>query len=642
MQKHVIKGNLKGFLCKDCSEPVFPAKVQLYLPWQEKQVLANVVADTKETFRLVSEKEAKQREKLLLAQTETDAEGNFRIEVDSKHAGSAFDIDFKCANVPRVLLGGIKGEPRPPQPPQQFHLTTFAPRWGMQKQAGNQQEAAEMLFKWEYVIPARWWCYIRGHFFDTWTICGQLRNCQTGQPIARATVEAWDADLISDDLLGSATTDVNGHFRIDYNSADFRRNAFPLNLETDPGIPFFSSGPDVYFKATLGGVTLLNEGKANRRNNVGYCLCVDLCTEANILENITDTFPSIWASIGDAFLVGWSGGPRHFDAAGYAGREKYVLSQTITFKGQSAIYSASGNPVEYRFLVSKSTTPNGSGIAPSFSPEECVKPADESFVPSVIGTLSPKDITLGNSVLVLNDSEDFTDANEGWFSLRNALERTCRANSINLEDYIWIPNSSLMSFDTEKLIPSHNIAGLSINAGEPFPEEQKIPIEKIAIRFEAREVIDAASDNYATLPYSGQTLNSVIVCNTLKPFIRLEVEDLSSNPCAPVSGDIYGLYTLYHPYLASFSIQLSSADNSIVRQLHQPPILPLRSNTNPAIVGGNNRLKINDPDNLITCNYTLEPTTINTRLHNGMNRVAITFTADDDLRHSFYYEASRR
>ena len=626
MQKHVIKGNLKGFLCKDCSEPVFPAKVQLYLPWQEKQVLANVVADTKETFRLVSEKEAKQREKLLLAQTETDAEGNFRIEVDSKHAGSAFDIDFKCANVPRVLLGGIKGEPRPPQPPQQFHLTTIPPRWSMQKQAGNQQEAVEMLFKWEYIIPARWWCYIRGHFFDTWTICGQLRNCQTGQPIARATVEAWDADLISDDLLGSATTDVNGHFRIDYSSADFRRNAFPLNLETDPGIPFFSSGPDVYFKATLGGVTLLNEGKANRRNNVGYCLCVDLCTEIQVAENIDDYFPCAWTGIGRRFNVSWEGGEDDFDTEGYAGREKFALCNSIRLTGQAPTKSAAGNPLEYRFVISEHTTPNGSAPPPT----EGFHPNMELFVPSLVGKLRRKTFPY----LVHSVKSSIDDFDDGWFDINKAIKRTQDLLSLDLNNYSFIDEDTLMMLDTRKLKTPNDFMSVPVEAGDEFPASGKVEVKKVAIRFEVREVIDKTANIFNYLTDSGQTLNSVVINND-NPCLKLNIDKFKiGGTCTPIENDVNALYTIYHPHLQSADIKLLKGN--IYNRTLSDSFLPLNGNTNPAVQDGyNSELKINEPNNLERCSYTVE-LYINLRLHNGENPLVTP-----PVRVPFCYEGRR-
>ena len=181
--KYYLRGNLCGFLCDECSEPLSGMKVLLYLPWQKDSVISKAVANTKDTFRLVTNEESAARKDLLIATTQTDENGNYEFELDKKYGNKAFDIDFTCGTVPRV-------PPKPPiKRPLQFHLTTILPQWRINKQAEN------YYFQWEYCITAKWWCYIRGHFFDAWVICGHLRNCDTSTPIAGASVTAWDADL---------------------------------------------------------------------------------------------------------------------------------------------------------------------------------------------------------------------------------------------------------------------------------------------------------------------------------------------------------------------------------------------------------------------------------------------------------------
>lgn len=280
--KYIIKGNLCGSLCEDCFEPLSGMEVLLYQPWQKESVIGNTVASTKDTFRLVSKEESDLRKDLLVARTITDEKGHFEFVLDEKYSNSAFDIDFTCGSVPRV----------PPVPPRkeplQFHLTTIFPQWRIDKQRES------YYYQWEYCITSKWWCNIRGFYFDAWVICGHMRLCGTKTPIPNVKITAWDADFLTDDNLGSAVTDSNGHFRIDYTSLDFKRTFLsPLvNVETDPGLPLkFQSGPDVYFKYEYNGVAIQGETAANRRNNVGYCLCVDLC-----LKEIKVTPPGIPAS----------------------------------------------------------------------------------------------------------------------------------------------------------------------------------------------------------------------------------------------------------------------------------------------------------------------------------------------------------
>jgi hypothetical protein len=129
---------------------------------------------------------------------------------------------------------------------------------------------------WEYCISPRYWCLVRSKF-DAWVICGKLTLCKTGAPLGNIRVRAFDVDWLQDDDLGSAVTDANGHFRIDYVSADFKKDIFGFNIE-------LFGGPDIYFKVeTLGGAPLLteppNRGRAPDRENVGNCFCVKLCLD---------------------------------------------------------------------------------------------------------------------------------------------------------------------------------------------------------------------------------------------------------------------------------------------------------------------------------------------------------------------------
>jgi hypothetical protein len=111
-------------------------------------------------------------------------------------------------------------------------------------------------------------------------------------------VIAMDADLITDDLLGSEVTDLNGHFTIYYSSLDFKKTFLSpwINVETDKLFPFFSSGPDVYFRLEYLGTEIAFETAANRRNNVGHCLCVKLCTKK--IEIVDPGIPASFTHFG--------------------------------------------------------------------------------------------------------------------------------------------------------------------------------------------------------------------------------------------------------------------------------------------------------------------------------------------------------
>ena len=608
--KYTFKGSLCGSLCEDCTEPLDGIEVFLYLPWQKERILENAIAKTKETFRIVTKEEATARKGLLIATTKSDAQGNFEFAINEKYGSTAFDIDFSCGTVPRT-------PPRPPRrEPIQVHLTTIFPQWRMDRA----QEGS--FFQWEYCIPSKWWCYVRGFYFDAWVICGHLRNCQTGVPIARASVTAWDADFITDDNLGTAITDSNGHFRIDYTSIQFKQTFLSpwLNVETDPGPSLtFQSGPDVYFKASIGGVTLIDETAKDCRNNVGYCLCVDLCTKIGDADD--PNLPSIWVGIGREFYNSTGAGPRDFDVNGYAGASsgKFALTGVIRLTGSAARNAVSGNPVEYRFLVSHVTTPNGGAphLIGNFSKIVGVTP--NLFAPSLVATLVQ--IAFPNTpYAVISDQTDF-DA-DGWFDINHAIERTLVNNGFTMGDLhlfaIW-DEDTLIAMNTYALTTGQFIPAPVVNAGTPVPGGH-IPIEKVAIRFEVREVVNKPANIFNAMPGNGKTLNSAIMNNN-SMFMKLSIAELEvSGLCAPISGTVHAKYTVYHPHLASSSLHLKSNSGGVDKDISDALFLPLSGNTNPAIEGGaNSNLTLNDsPNDLIRCTYSLK-LWAQARLHNGDN-----------------------
>jgi len=599
-----ISGNLSGFLCSEITEAIYPAVVYLYRPWEEDRIDANTVASTKETFRHVTPAEKERRQSLLIATAKTDERGNFEFDLDDRYRATAFDIDFECGTVPH----------KPPIPPRrtpvQFHITSFYPQWNIDRKTEQYHS------HFEYQVPIKWWCGIRGRYFDAWVICGHLRNCETKIPIANATVKAYDADLFVDDFLGTAITDANGYFRIDYTSATFKHNFIPLNLETDPTFPFFSSGPDVYFKAELAGVSLVNETKVNRRNNVSYCLCVALCTTINVVPPNT-SFASRWTGIGLAFNASF-GGPSGFDVDGYAGNGKYALFGQIRLTGQAPFKSDAGNPLEYRFRLSNAPTPNG-GPPPGLATFTKVVGKDPGlFIPSLVGKLAEL-IPSSSDYQVISDAADFDS--EGWFDINKAVARAQLDNGLGpIENYVYLDEDTLLALDTSSLTSAANVSPDSISTGSSVPSGS-IPIEKIAILFEIRGVIDKGSNLFETIPGSGKILNSAIINNN-SSLLKLSIKEMeASGDCAPVSGLLNAKYTVYHPHLEAVALRLRNNSYSINRYLNDlgpaGHVIGLASNTNPAIEGGsNNLLPINPANDLNRCTYELLLRVLR-RLHNG-------------------------
>lgn len=623
--KNIFKGSLKGYVCDDCLEAVSEVEILIYHPYRKADVVVDTASNVKEAFRFVSKEEAKQRAELLVYKARTDAKGNFEVEIDERHINSSFDIDFVCGSVP----------PKHPKPKKdeiiQLHLTTFSMQTELEKQTRNQN------YCWEYYIAYKWWCYIRGHFFDAWVICGHLMNCKTNTPIANAKVMAMDADFLTDDTLGTDTTDANGHFRIDYSSADFKKTFLSpwINVETDPGFLSFQNGPDVYFKAELAGTKLVDETKANARKNVGYCLCVNLCSKVNVVNPDDPNFPSAWTGIGNAFSSSYGTSSYDFDADGYAGSGKNVLYSTIRLTGQAALKSASGNPVEYRFSVSDSTTSNdGLAAPPPAGFTKVVGLYPNLFVPGVVSKLIRKIFSLtNNEIFVYSDQSDF-DA-EGWFDVNHAIERSLINAGLTPADlflYNIIEEDTLISMNTAALTSAPNIPD-SINAGQAIPAANKIGIEKFAIRFEIREVINKPANQFGVIS-GGKILNSAIMNNN-PVFIKSAIAELeSSNLCSPINGTIHAKYTVYHPHLSSSSLHLRNNSNSVNRAISDG-IVPLASNINPAVTEktNNSSLLNNPPNDMTRCTYILKLFG-RSRLHNGDNAISDS----GPIEQIFFYE----
>ncbi|WP_131701551.1 hypothetical protein [Flavobacterium sp. ABG] len=599
--KNIFKGSLRGFICEDCLESISDVEILLYHPYRKETVAAN--ANLKETFRFVSKEEVKQREQLLITRKKTDENGNFEIELDERFVVGDYDIDFVCGTVPFKF-------PKPKRDEIiQFHLTSISMQSELEKQEKDQT------YRWRYTIAHKWWCYIRGHFFDAWTICGHLMNCETNTPIANAEVIAMDADLLTDDTLGTATTDSHGHFRIDYSSADFKKTFLSpwFNIETDPSFLSFKSGPDVYFKAELGGTKLVKETKANARKNVGYCLCVTLCSEVKVTDPGV-SFPSAWAGIGSQFTASYGLGPNAFDAEGFAGSGKHVLHSIIRLTGQAALKSIAGNPIEYRFRVSDVTALNNTPPVDKDNFTKIVGKLDNNlFVPSTVSKLSRKiPILYLDDIFVDSAQSDFDS--DGWFDVNHAIERTLIANGLTLADldlYNVIEEDTLISINTAELTNAPNVPDL-FSAGQPIPAANDILIEKFAIRFEIREVIDKAANSFGIIEGDGKTLNSIVMNNN--PIYRkLAIKELEeSTLCSPIKGTINAKYTLYHPYLASGSLHLNNNSYTINRYISDGVIDSVLLKR----IKDNSPLNAPPNNNLTRCTYTLKLAS-STRKHNG-------------------------
>ncbi len=350
---YVFRGRLCGLICPECPEPLSNVKVRLYRIRSEQNVTALAVAAPKDTFAILTDEQVRAKQSALLGEFDSDEAGNFTAVLGEKqqYGGEAFEVDVYCGTVPRLKPG-----PRPPQPIQ-FSITVVQPMW--------RQGETEVQATWDYCLSQRYWCQVRARQ-GAWTICGRVTTCAEGTPVFGVTVSAFDVDWWQDDPLGSAVTDSDGKFRINYLASDFRKTPFSplINVE-------WFGGPDVYFKIELGGGdVLLNEppsrGRAPDRENIGPCFCVDLCVEEPpVVKHAWFTHVGDfdinsdinWATDGKTSVaaptsgIGAHGGPGFGFYDGWYGFGLKLIGDCPT------THPGGGDPMRYRFLTAAAGAP---------------------------------------------------------------------------------------------------------------------------------------------------------------------------------------------------------------------------------------------------------------------------------------------
>lgn len=541
--KNIFKGTLKGYLCEECSELLSKVEVLLYLPYRE-DVVNTAVANPKETFHLVTKDEAKKREKFLIAKTTTDELGNFEFNIDEKYMNAAFDIDFVCGNVPPNFPKPKGGEPI------QFHITTLLPEWRSNTDLGYN------FFNWEYPISAKWWCYIKGYYFDVWTICGRLLNCETKAPLSGVKVIAMDADFLTDDELGSNVTDSNGKFKIYYNSAKFKQTFLSpwINVETDPGFTF-QSGPDVYFQLEYNGQKFALETAANRRNNVGYCLCVELC--AKDLVPPPPVVPPSFTHFGKTQHIPIQTGINALGKTlgGYAFFSSVNMVGTINQK-------INGAAMEYLFEYQEVSTPTTPLNPASWQP---VLP--NMINKTIIGYLWTLTGDISNPI-----------AYEPYYINGVGTEKTITFNG----NWIQVPQDSnfaahqdaeILNLDTEKLtgltaidmaMPTSGIGNATVSGSRPHTKNRYF-----AIRMRQRQLNNAATETIAGTSKPIAIYNVVYnnvskhgswaptTVNSQRIALSLDLQEIISGVggCSKITTDLHVKYGARNENLGS--IQLS-------------------------------------------------------------------------------------
>lgn len=557
---YIFRGRLCGLICTECPEPLSSVIVRLYRSRDAQTVTASAVASPKETFAILTEEQVDEKSSALIAETKTDEEGNFTFELSDRESynGEAFEVDVYCGTVPRLRPG------RNPPTPLQFSITTLQPRW--------RQRENDFAAVWDYCLPYRFWCLVRARF-GAWTICGRLRTCASPQtPIVGATVRAFDADWWQDDPLGSAVTDATGRFRIDYTTAQFQVTPFSplINVE-------WASGPDVYFTAELGGINILNEtqadGRKPGRENVPHCFCVELCSDAVQPPDAEDVPHWQQVEIFDIHPFP-SGSATGFSAEGYAGgpANSYVFGGGVTLKGNCPLrnVAAPANPLEYRFLIGEWTWPGGVDD-PTALPT--VAPAGVSPVTQIASThvgyvFYTNGLGFADSAQVRVEPGDLLPG--GWIRIDNKPVtvdmRDGTTSVVNVNNSNFLRTFDLFVLNSPQITSAHPAklpGGLPIlDAGRSLTTAEREPIRRYRLTFEVR-------DGASLAMVATDTLDSIVLDNS-PVALALDLEELRTNACNPVSAAVHILYTIDHPHLRFFSLGISNNNGGV----HPPPPLP--------------------------------------------------------------------
>jgi hypothetical protein len=574
---YVLRGKLCGYICADCPELLSDVVVRLYRNRKQQNVTALAVANPKDTFAILTDDQVKEKASYLIAETKTDQNGAYTFELGAgqKYSGEAFEVDLYCGNVPHRKPG--KKDPQPVQ----VSITTIQPMW-----RGNAENGFAAV--WDYCVPQRNWCAVRSRF-GAWTICGTLKTCQGGAPIRGAVVSAFDTDWIQDDPLGSGTTDSAGHFRIDYLREDFEKTPFSpiFNVEC-------FGGPDVYFSATLGPSTILNEnrsvGRTPGRCNIGPCFCVDLCSP-DVQPPDNEHVPH-WMKVWDfdihppATTMGSA-----FSPEGYAkgGGSYYVFGDNnspqhgVLLRGNCPLTDIAppNGDLEYRFRIGEWTwLGGGDGDAttlPTVAPLS-LNPITE-IRPTQVGYVSYLDagsvFSWGDVIITSADV-----AADGWIHLNgkpvtvdmhdgtNSLVSITPSNFLRTDELLVVNSTAITSVHAVRA-PGGGPGGMpKADAGRLLTAAEQEPIRRYTLTFEVRD-----AGNPGVVIYS-DTLDSIILDNSSVVW-ALDMEELRSNACNPLAGapTAHILYTLDHPHMSYFKLQILN-NNGLV---HDAPPLPRAS-----------------------------------------------------------------
>ncbi|MCA9893188.1 MAG: hypothetical protein KC615_09400 [Anaerolineae bacterium] len=554
---YILRGHLCGYLCEDIkfTEDIANVIVRIYRRDIDQDTLDRVVARPSDTITPLTKEQVDAKAKSLLLETRTDDNGRFEIKLgdEQDYNGGPFEVD--------IVINRAPGQEKEAAEPIQVSLTTLNPQW--------RQRENDFLAVWDFCIPQRLWCAIR-RLLDAWVIIGRLVVCGAEDanggkiPVPDYTVNAIDNDWIQDDPLGSAVTDANGFFRIDYTSDTFTRTpltpGFGIRFES-----FGQSGPDVYFKVRRNSdnALMIDEPEARGldpdRVNRPPCWCVELCVPIDVEDPDYPFFTQVgvFRLPTDFHSSGAQQGRLNKSILGLGG-DGWGLYGNLRLVGLMPQKHPDNNqPMKYRFLYGDTNNPALPLTTANLVTSIQIGTILTGWTLNPGGWLEPTFDTVGvvPDVSITDFDVNLVPDTNGW------VEVPQHAN--------FNPNNNLMSFHTPSVAAPGGNPGPA-TAGVAAPVGSVKNGKLLFVRLQGIDVGEAGT-LYQSAAYP-------LYVNNWREIGEVDLGELVSDPCSEVTGNAINVrFTVDHEFTRDWSLGITSSASPWTA-----PTLPSQSNPNPA------------------------------------------------------------